>query len=157
MPTVKLIYNNNNNKIIYSWEGNFPLALSLEIGETVQIIGEYMGWYKGFYPKYRVVKGIFPSTYVHLKPCKIEKKGLSESVIPVEDPILREVTQVLREWGNILKQLYVMREHYTFKAVIKIMRELLEWRRQLLTGTLTQDQTRELKLKIANKIDGGNR
>lgn len=37
------------------------------------------------------------------------------------------------------------------------MRELLEWRKQLLTGTFTQDQTRELKLKITAKIDWGNR
>jgi dedicator of cytokinesis protein 3 len=37
------------------------------------------------------------------------------------------------------------------------MRELLDWRRQLLTGTLTQDQMRELKLKITSKIDWGNR
>lgn len=37
------------------------------------------------------------------------------------------------------------------------MRELIEWRKQLLTGTLTQDQTRELKLKITAKIDLGNR
>lgn len=37
------------------------------------------------------------------------------------------------------------------------MRELLEWRKQLSTGTLTQDQTRELKLKTTAKIDWGNR
>jgi dedicator of cytokinesis protein 3 len=37
------------------------------------------------------------------------------------------------------------------------MRDLLEWRRQLVSGTLTQDQTRELKMKIIAKIDWGNR
>lgn len=37
------------------------------------------------------------------------------------------------------------------------MRELLEWRKQLLNGTLTQDQIRELKLRITAKIDWGNR
>lgn len=68
----------------------------------------FTGWYRGFSTKNRIVKGIFPSTYIHLKPCRIENEGLFESVIPIEDPVLREVTQVLREWGLILKQLYVV-------------------------------------------------
>lgn len=37
------------------------------------------------------------------------------------------------------------------------MRDLIEWRRQLITGTLTQDQIRELKSQITGKIDWGNR
>lgn len=49
------------------------------------------------------------------------------------------------------------REEYKFNALRKVMRELLEWRRQLLAGTLTTDQTRELKLRIINKVDWGNR
>lgn len=49
------------------------------------------------------------------------------------------------------------RETYKFQTVRKVMRDLVDWRRQLLTGTLTQDQTRELKLKVTAKIDWGNR
>nr|CAD7460978.1 unnamed protein product [Timema tahoe] len=49
------------------------------------------------------------------------------------------------------------RETYKFSTLSKVMRELLEWRRQLLTGTLTQDHMREFKLKITSKIDWGNR
>lgn len=66
------------------------------------------GWYRGFSTKNRAVKGIFPSSYVHLKPCKIDNEGLFESVIPLEDPVVREVTLVLREWGSIWKRLYVV-------------------------------------------------
>lgn len=142
---------------VYNWKGDVRYGLPLEIGETVQILEENSGWYRGFSTKNRAIKGIFPSTYIHLKPCRIENEGLFESVIPIEDPVLREVTQVLREWGLIWKNLFVDREHYKFTTVRKVMRELLEWRRQLLTGTLTQDQTREIKLKITNKIDWGNR
>jgi dedicator of cytokinesis protein 3 len=29
-------------------------------------------------------------------------------VIPIEDPVVREVTLVLREWGNIWKRLFVV-------------------------------------------------
>jgi len=71
------------------------------------------GWYRGFSTKNRAVKGIFPSSYVHLKPCKIDNEGLFESVIPLEDPVVREVTLVLREWGGIWKRLYVVSTSYS--------------------------------------------
>ncbi|XP_034947378.1 dedicator of cytokinesis protein 3 [Chelonus insularis] len=142
---------------VYNWRGDTRYGLPLEIGETVHILEECAGWYRGFSTKNRAVKGIFPSSYIHLKPCKIENEGLFESVIPEEDPVVREVTLVLREWGGIWKRLYVEREIYKFNTLRKVMRELLEWRRQLLGGTLTTDQTRELKLRIINKVDWGNR
>ncbi|CAB0036454.1 unnamed protein product [Trichogramma brassicae] len=95
------------NNSIYNWRGDTRYGLPLEIGETVQILEECAGWYRGFSIKNRAIKGIFPSTYVHLKSCKIENEGLFESVIPLEDPVVREVSLVLREWGIIWKRLYV--------------------------------------------------
>ncbi|XP_044271519.1 dedicator of cytokinesis protein 3 isoform X2 [Tribolium madens] len=142
---------------IYNWKGDTRFGLPLEIGETVQILEESQGWYRGFSTKNRSIKGIFPQSYIHLKPCKVDNEGLFESVVPLEDPVVREVTLVLREWGDIWKKLYVQREHYKFETVGKVMRDLLEWRRQLVSGTLTQDQTRELKMKIIAKIDWGNK
>lgn len=93
---------------IYNWKGDTKFGLPLEIGETVQILEEFAGWYRGFSTKNRAVKGIFPQSYIHLKPCKVENEGLFESVIPVEDPVVREVTLVLREWADIWKKLYVV-------------------------------------------------
>ncbi|XP_018335626.1 dedicator of cytokinesis protein 3 [Agrilus planipennis] len=142
---------------VYNWRGDTKFGLPLEIGETVQILEECPGWYRGFSTKNRSIKGIFPQNYIHLKVCKVENEGLFESVIPVDDPVVREVTLVLREWGEIWKRLYVNRESYKFDCVGKVMRDLLEWRRQLVSETLTQDQTRELKLEITGKIDWGNR
>ncbi|XP_014603723.1 PREDICTED: dedicator of cytokinesis protein 3 isoform X1 [Polistes canadensis] len=142
---------------VYNWRGETRYGLPLEIGETVQILEECAGWYRGFSTKNRGVKGIFPSSYIHLKPCKIDNEGLFESVIPLEDPVVREVTLVLREWDGIWKRLYVERETYKFSVLRKVMRDLLQWRRQLLASTLTTDQTRELKLRIINKVDWGNR
>lgn len=93
---------------IYNWKGETRLGLSLEIGETVQILEEYPGWYRGFSTKNRSTKGIFPQSYIHLKPCKVDNEGLFESVVPIEDPVIREVTLVLREWGDIWKKLFVV-------------------------------------------------
>lgn len=94
---------------IYNWKGDTRFGLPLEIGETVQILEESTGWYRGFSTKNRSIKGIFPQTYIHLKPCKVDNEGLFESVVPLEDSVVREVTLVLREWGDIWKKLYVVR------------------------------------------------
>nr|XP_018899728.1 PREDICTED: dedicator of cytokinesis protein 3 isoform X2 [Bemisia tabaci] len=143
---------------IYNWNGcDTRYGLSLEIGDTVQILEECMGWYRGFCTKNRSIKGIFPCSYVYVKPCKIENEGLFETAVPLEDPAVREVALVLREWNLIWKNAYVDRETYKFTILRKVMWELLDWRRQLLMGTLTQDQTKELKLRITSKIDWGNR
>lgn len=42
-------------------------------------------------------------------------------------------------------------------AVRKAMMDVADWRKQLITGTLTSDQIAQLKLKITRKIDWGNR
>nr|CAD7434893.1 unnamed protein product [Timema monikensis] len=34
-----------------------------------------LGWYRGFSTKNRSVKGIFPTTYICVKPCKIDNEG----------------------------------------------------------------------------------
>lgn len=148
---------NKYGVVIYNWHGDNPYGLHLEIGDTVQILEQCCGWFRGFVTKNRSVKGIFPSTYIHLKPCRVENEGTFETAIPLEDVVVREVSLVLRDWNCIWKSLYVERETYKFITLRKVMRELLEWRKQLLTGTLTQDQTRELKLKTTAKIDWGNR
>lgn len=93
---------------IYNWKGDTRFGLPLEIGETVQILEESQGWYRGFSTKNRSIKGIFPNSYIHLKACKVDNEGLFESVVPLEDPVVREVTLVLREWADIWKKLYVV-------------------------------------------------
>lgn len=37
------------------------------------------------------------------------------------------------------------------------MWELMEWRSQLLSGTLPSDEFKELKQKVTSKIDYGNK
>ena len=38
-----------------------------------------------------------------------------------------------------------------------LMWELIEWRSQLLSGTLPNDEYKELKQKVTSKIDYGNK
>ncbi|XP_016420789.1 dedicator of cytokinesis 2 [Sinocyclocheilus rhinocerous] len=77
-------------------------------------------------------------------------------------PLVKEVTTTLREWGSIWKQLYVVRrldssKKERFSQVQRLMWDLMEWRSQLLSGTLPSDEFKELKQKVTSKIDYGNK
>lgn len=52
---------------IYNWKGESRFALPLEIGDTLQILEECDGWYRGFATKNRAHKGIFPQNYICTK------------------------------------------------------------------------------------------
>lgn len=93
--------------VIAGFRGTVPHGLSLEIGDTVQILEKCDGWYRGFALKNPNVKGIFPSNYIHLKNACVKNKGQFEMVIPTEDSVITEMTSTLRDWGTMWKQLYV--------------------------------------------------
>lgn len=44
-----------------------------------------------------------------------------------------------------------------FTQVQRLMWDLMEWRSQLLSGTLPSDEFKELKQKVTSKIDYGNK
>nr|XP_021207510.2 dedicator of cytokinesis protein 3 isoform X1 [Bombyx mori] len=142
---------------VYNWKGDVRSGLPLEIGETVQILEENGAWFRGFSTKNRSTWGIFPACVVSLRPCTVKGSGATAVAELKDDPLVREIACVLREWARLWKKLYVERETYRFSAVAKVMRELLSGRRALLAGTLTQDQTRALRLKLVSKLDWGNR
>uniref|UniRef100_A0A8C8G930 Dedicator of cytokinesis 2 n=1 Tax=Oncorhynchus tshawytscha TaxID=74940 RepID=A0A8C8G930_ONCTS len=101
-------------------------------------------------------QGAFPASIVQLRKVIIEKQGDQEVVLSAEMPLVKEVTTTLREWGSIWKQLYTNKK----KRVVQVQRlmwDLMEWRSQLLSGTLPSDEFKELKQKVTSKIDYGNK
>ncbi|KAF5922302.1 hypothetical protein HPG69_006904 [Diceros bicornis minor] len=80
-----------------------------------------------------------------------------ETVIPGDLPLIQEVTTTLREWSTIWRQLYVQDNREMFRSVRHMIYDLIEWRSQILSGTLPQDELKELKKKVTAKIDYGNR
>ncbi|KAH8346884.1 hypothetical protein KR059_001528, partial [Drosophila kikkawai] len=129
---------------IHNWHGDVRFGLALDVGDSVDIVEECTYWYRGSCPRKSRAVGIFPKTYVHIK-------DLSKI-----DPVVAECTQVLREWSEIWKRLYD-REAYKFQTLRKVMFSILESRRELLSATMTQDQTLELQMVVVSKIDWGNR
>ncbi|XP_066414386.1 dedicator of cytokinesis protein 3 isoform X2 [Molothrus aeneus] len=141
--------------VICSFRGTVPQGLVLELGETVQILEKCEGWYRGVSIKKPSVKGIFPANYIHLKKAIVSNRGQYETVVPLEDSVVTEVTATLQEWAVLWKQLYVHKVDLFYK-LRHVMNELIDLRRQLLSGHLTQDQVREVKRHLTVRLDWGN-
>uniref|UniRef100_A0A2D4JVH5 SH3 domain-containing protein n=1 Tax=Micrurus paraensis TaxID=1970185 RepID=A0A2D4JVH5_9SAUR len=141
----------------YNYDARGPDELSLQIGDTMHILETHEGWYRGYTLRKKSKKGIFPASYIQLKEAIVEGKGQHETVIPSELPLIQEVTSTLREWSTIWRQLYIQDNREMFRNVRCMIYDLIEWRSQILSGTLPQDELKELKKKVTAKIDYGNR
>jgi len=68
------------------------------------------------------------------------------------------VVNCLRDWHSIWKHdLYVKHKVKVFNKITSAINDLIKWRRQLITATLTQDQIKDIKSKITQQIDMVNR
>ncbi|ETE70379.1 Dedicator of cytokinesis protein 3, partial [Ophiophagus hannah] len=142
--------------VICSFQGHVQQGLVLELGETVQILEKCEGWYRGISITRPSIKGIFPANYIHLKKALVSNRGQYETVVPLEDSVITEVTATLQEWAILWKQLYVKHKIDLFYKLRHVMNELIDLRRQLLSGHLTQDQVREVKRHLTVRLDWGN-
>ncbi|XP_041446710.1 dedicator of cytokinesis protein 3 isoform X1 [Xenopus laevis] len=142
--------------VICSFRGSVPQGLTLELGETVQILEKCEGWYRGASFRNPSIKGIFPTNIIHLKKATVSNRGQYETVVPAEEPLVTEVTSTLQEWASLWKQLYVKHKVDLFYKLRHVMNEIIDLRRQLLSGHLTQDQVREVKRHLTVRLDWGN-
>ncbi|NXM17445.1 DOCK2 protein, partial [Ploceus nigricollis] len=152
---------------------NFPRTkehhLPLQIGEMVHILQASEGWYCGYSLRNRAARvawacrrlwlppGLFPASLIRLKGAVVEQRGVEESVVPSEMPMVQEITTTLREWATIWKQLYVAGQTERYGQVKRMMQELMEQRSQLLSGTLPKDQLLRLRKEVTGKMDYGNK
>uniref|UniRef100_A0A673YJ37 Dedicator of cytokinesis 3 n=1 Tax=Salmo trutta TaxID=8032 RepID=A0A673YJ37_SALTR len=126
--------------LICTFRGTVTQGLSLEIGETIQILEKCEVWCSHTHPV--------------LQHCHVLMQY--ETVVPVEDPIVTEVTSTLQEWALLWKQLYVKHKVDLFYKLRHVMNELFDLRRQMLSGHLTQDQVKDVKRHITIRLDWGN-
>uniref|UniRef100_A0A671TDB2 Dedicator of cytokinesis protein 5-like n=1 Tax=Sinocyclocheilus anshuiensis TaxID=1608454 RepID=A0A671TDB2_9TELE len=104
-----------------------------------------------------ISKGIFPANYIHLKEAKVEGTGKQETVVPTDLPLVQELGTTLREWTQIWHKLYVSNKTTLFRNVQQMAYSLIEYRSQIVSGTLPNDDLVALKKKVTAKIDYGNR
>ncbi|RUS82675.1 hypothetical protein EGW08_009578, partial [Elysia chlorotica] len=105
--------------------------------------------------------GIFPASFIRRKECTVENEGPYETVTPVEDAIIKELTYVLREWNQRWKTLFVWlpqspKRKSLFQTIMLVMGELAKCRSKLVSNTLTKEQALALKHRVVTMIDWGN-
>uniref|UniRef100_A0A4W4HM40 Dedicator of cytokinesis 1 n=1 Tax=Electrophorus electricus TaxID=8005 RepID=A0A4W4HM40_ELEEL len=130
---------------IYNYDARSDEELSLQIGDTVHILETHEGDFDQA-SRAPMQQVIFTAG-----------EGGGETVIPTEQPLVHEVTTTLREWASIWRDLYVGDKREMFNTVRDMIYDLIEWRSQILSGTLPQDELSELKQKVTSKIDYGNK
>ncbi|KAM8886809.1 dedicator of cytokinesis protein 5 isoform 2-T2 [Spinachia spinachia] len=142
---------------IYNYEPSGEQELCLQVGDTVHILEKLEGWYRGYRLRKKSQKGIFPSSYIHLKQATVEGTGQQEIIIPADLPLVQELGATLREWAQIWQKLYVANKATLFRGVQQMAYSLIEYRSQIVSGTLPKDDLVELNKKVTAKIDYGNR
>ncbi|XP_064631450.1 dedicator of cytokinesis protein 1-like isoform X3 [Lineus longissimus] len=140
---------------VYNYKDNGKLRLNLSIGDVVHIIEENINWYRGYNVRSKHVIGLFPKSYVVIRDGVVLNQGTQELIYRTEPPIVQEMTSVLQEWGAILKNLYVIKSA-EFAEVRKIMLELIDKRKLIMSKKLPADELKVLQQKMASKIDLGN-
>uniref|UniRef100_A0A673HQC8 Dedicator of cytokinesis protein 5-like n=1 Tax=Sinocyclocheilus rhinocerous TaxID=307959 RepID=A0A673HQC8_9TELE len=80
-----------------------------------------------------------------------------ETVVSTDLPLVQELGTTLREWTQIWHKLYVSNKTTLFRNVQQMAYSLIEYRSQIVSGTLPNDDLVALKKKVTAKIDYGNR
>ncbi|XP_063609034.1 dedicator of cytokinesis protein 1-like isoform X2 [Penaeus indicus] len=140
---------------IYNFSGVNDSCIKLNVGDTVHILEELGGWYFGYALHNKALRGVFPKSFIQVRECIVDKTGLVEVVTARLPPIVQEVTAVLREWGVLLRKLYVDRKP-NFSLVRDTMLELIAHRSKILSGQLPGDELKQLKHRITRGIDRVN-
>ncbi|XP_071513992.1 dedicator of cytokinesis protein 2 isoform X2 [Panulirus ornatus] len=140
---------------IYNFSGINDSCIKLSVGETVHILEELGGWYFGYALHNKALRGVFPKSFIQVRDCIVDKTGPVEVVTARLPPIVQEVTAVLREWGVLLRKLYVERKK-EFTLVRDTMKELIAHRSKILSGQLPGDELKQLKYRITHGIDRVN-
>ncbi|XP_071804886.1 dedicator of cytokinesis protein 3-like isoform X1 [Asterias amurensis] len=137
---------------IWTYRKSQENDLSLKIGDVVCLSESIDGWYRGHVPPNKTVTGIFPASHVHRK----EQSSNQGESLEDTDSLIEELDCVLKEWHSVLTDRFKTNEMLWFSELRKVMLELIDLRRQLMSGQLTQEPAREVKIQITNRIDVGN-
>ncbi|XP_045614067.1 dedicator of cytokinesis protein 1 isoform X2 [Procambarus clarkii] len=140
---------------IYNFSGINDSCITLNVGDTVQILEELGGWFFGYAHYNKALRGVFPKAFIQIRECVVDKTGPVEVVTARLPHIVQEVTAVLREWGVLLRKLYLERSK-DFKLLRDTMKELIALRSRVLSGQLPGDELKQLKHRITHGIDQVN-
>lgn len=94
--------------------------MPLTVGDAVHILEENYEWYRGYAVREKGTTGIFPKTYIHKVECTIDRNGPTPIFTLQQPHIVQEITFVLREWGTLWKDLYIVSVKTVPKTFVKL-------------------------------------
>ena len=126
---------------------SYPSALELWLGDMV-VINEISGdWFRGYKVDEPDRLGIFPKCFIHLKPQRTLK-------------IIDEAASSVTEWSKYLEKMYEYEKYDSVELkkqeVAVLINRVLELRRKLVSGSLTQAATAKIAQELAQHLDFGN-
>ena len=120
------------------------------IGDKLHIFEECDNWFFVSLARNTGLRGIIPKSYVMVK--KVENPGVDPGSVAV----VSESTAMLREWGRMLRDIYVKRDTKLFQSVQQfsdIISEQIGIRASLICGKLPQEEVRDLRSKLTKQMD----
>ncbi|XP_008197863.2 dedicator of cytokinesis protein 1 isoform X2 [Tribolium castaneum] len=141
---------------IYNFAADSDFKLELTVGDSLHILDQEENWYYGYLIHDRHKRGIFPKSYVHIKPCSVDRTGPTLTFNFKEPTIVQEITSVLREWAPHWKNLYVKNSKH-FEAIKNQIYDLITHRSKIISGTLPVDELKRITKQVTEEIDKGNK
>ena len=121
------------------------------IGDRLHIFEESEDWYFASLARNTGLRGIIPKSYVIIK-CE-EKEELGEG----GGAVVQESTAMLREWGRMLRDIYVRRDTKIFQSVQQfsdIISEQIGIRASLICGKLPQEEVGGSRVCLTSSLSG---
>eukprot|EP01133_Synstelium_polycarpum_P010994 gene10994-12806_t len=134
--------------------------IALKVGDQIRVEEETDQWYRGVVldnnssgsngaasatGAAHPTRGIFPANYVLIKNTQDF------------DVVTNEMTQVIREWGQLLISYYRERRVAEYKIMKDRLSLLLDWHSKILSTSITLEVRDMLKGKVISKIEEGRR
>jgi len=120
--------------------------LQVYIGDKVHIFEECQDWYFGGLVRNTGIRGIVPKGYIKILTEADQHGGA----------VVKESTAMLREWGRMLRDIYVKRDTSIFRGInafAEIIADQIGFRASLICGKLPAEEVRDLRTKLTKQMD----
>ncbi|KRY15338.1 Dedicator of cytokinesis protein 1 [Trichinella patagoniensis] len=130
--------------------GNY---LPLLIGDVVRVLQFSGEWYYGCLDDDMTKVGVFPISFVEEKHANFENNELGS----IAQTAVYSVLTVLKEWKKMCRESFERRGSIDIGKIFPMMKDIINWRSQIVSKKLSLEEVKKLNYKIALKIDLGNK
>ena len=120
------------------------------IGDKLHIFEECESWYFVSLARNTGLRGIIPKNYVRIKQEEVSESEAGNAAVVAES------TAMLREWGRMMRDIYVRRDRKIFQTIgqfSEIISDQIAIRASLICGKLPREEIRDLRSKLTKQMD----